>query len=507
MSFTVTIKPTSITVYPGRESIDYLGPLLDLLTYEDEYVEETKTLGYIYDEDTDLLYLHKGVDINYLKKLLIDVTFKTQKPDQAKEMDFEYEEIIPPRDDEQVDVINFITGSQHHANNITANQIFLVLRTGAGKSFCSCTGACKYHKRTLIIMHRDNLRNQWIKTLLDMIGMDKNRIHEIKTTDEIVAIAHNEINMLYDYDIYLMTHATFRAGLKRLHSFEEASNITKNLGIGLKIIDEAHLEFRDTLLMDFVFNVQRNLYLTATAGRSSKEENSIFKHVFSHAVFYKPSSLLTTNMPKKWVEYTIVELDTHVKPNIYRYRVNGGRGMNPASYGKWVIKNDKKQIHFKVCTELIRQMFENDKNSKILVFMPLIELCSEFEYFLNKTLNYDSSFEYSLELGTINSSNTKSENERNKKCDVIITTIASCGTGTDLPGMTGIINCSPFVSKITASQVFGRLRYCGKTCYFYDVYDKSVQMDVFWLKSRSKVMKSLALNVRSIKWNDDDEGE
>jgi superfamily II DNA or RNA helicase len=249
--------------------------------------------------------------------------------------------------------------------------------------------------------------------------------------------------------------------------------------------------------------VRRNLYLTATAGRSSKDENAIFKHVFSHAVYYKPSALLTMNAPKKWVNYTMIEIDTHVKPNIYRYRVNGGRGMNPASYGKWVIKHDEKQTHFKVCVALIRSLFEKDQNSKILVFMPLIELCAEFKHFLNKALNYDSSFEYSLDLGTINSSNTKSENEQNKKCDVIITTIASCGTGTDLPGMTAIINCSPFVSKITAKQVFGRLRYCGKLCEFYDIYDNSVKMDVFWIKSRSKLLKSLALNVSKLKWEND----
>ena len=173
--------------------------------------------------------------------------------------------------------------------------------------------------------------------------------------------------------------------------------------------------------------------------------------------------------------------------------MNGGRGMNPASYGKWVIAYDKKQTHFKVCRELLRIIYERDERAKVLLFMPLIDLCSEVAHFCVMGLNYDETFPLDLNIKTINSNNTKMENERNKRADVIVTTIASCGTGTDIPGITDIICCSPFVSKITAEQVFGRIRYCGKVCHYYDVWDSSVEMDRFWMKSRRKKMSQLAL--------------
>ena len=119
-------------------------------------------------------------------------------------------------------------------------------------------------------------------------------------------------------------------------------------------------------------------------------------------------------------------------------------------------------------------------------------------------MNYDDTFEYELNIKTINSKNTKSENEYNKRADVIVTTIASCGTGTDIPGITGIISCSPFCSRITVDQVFGRIRYCGKICDYYDIYDASVQMDKFWLKSRAKRFKQIALNSFMLYWQDDE---
>lgn len=740
-TFTVTIKATSITVSNGMEAFQLLTPLINMLTYEDEFVEETKTLGFMYDEPTDTLFLHKGVDIKYLQRLLIDMEVKYDLYDPYREMDFEYDEIIAPRNDEQVDVINFIAGLQHHASNINASQLFIVKPPGFGKghpcstklpspdrecgyitigdlcigdnvfdahgnptkvtdifdlgvtdvykvtfndgrvsfctdehlwqvrtgknnpwrvmklkdmitnfneykyyiprqrcvkypkrdtpseeffeqlcimmtndqlkeipeeylvndfetrmrfinvlmrissgkdhrycvnnvsisgklleqikwllwslgysgtivddgkveftdsddsilikdisfshrehckcikvdnpehlyltenfivthnTFCSGVGMCKYKTKTLIIMHRESLRNQWINSLYNMQGLSSKEVHEITTSEELYDIAHNQHG--YDYDIYLMTHATFRAGLRRIDNISDAMNITKNLGIGLKIIDEAHLEFRNTLMIDFVCNVKRNVYITATDGRSAKEENSIFRHVFANTVFYKPSGLLTNDMPKKWVEYYTVTLNTECKPNIYRYRVAGGRGMNPASYGKWVIAYDKKQRHFKCCRDLLKIVYKDDPHAKVLLFMPLIDLCSECAYFLTRSLNYDDTFDYDLDIRTINSQNSKADNERNKKADVIVTTIPSCGTGTDLPGITTIISCSPYVSGITCSQVFGRIRYCGKVCKYYDIVDESVLMDKIWLKSRRKKFARLALNVKDIRWEED----
>ena len=855
-NFTVTIKATSITVYPGEEAMCMLQPLLDMLTYEDEFVEEEKTLGFLYDSDTDTLYLHRGVDLNYLKRLLVNVEFVNKPYHKYREMCFEYEEIIAPRDNDQVDVINFIAGLNQHSNNLEQSQLFLVKKPGFGKAqpystkiptpteqgytlmgdlkvgdyvfdrtgnktkilqifeqgekdvykitfndsriayscmehlwtvrtangnyrtmqlkdilndykhisrwkvehgrddpysykyyipacspvkyphknvpidpwvlgcfigngcclekyltisspndlipleigkiygftikklsvnnysyrfcnkdgsyvkteeffgqlskyvcvksfkksipesyiindietrlsllqglmdtdgtvtfsggrfstmytstsekllnqlktilysfgfsgtivldkrsnkysngfcgvlvfripnkfkslifrmdykksileretgykqndsygrflikdisfshreqcrcimvdnpehlyltedyivthntYCSGVGLCKYKVKTLIIMHRDSLRKQWLNSLYNMSGLSSKYVHEIATSEELCRIAKNEHN--FDYDVYLMTHATFRAGIKRIPKMEYAMRITKNLGIGMKIIDEAHLEFRDTILMDMIFNVKRNLYLTATDGRSSKDENAIFRHVFSNALFYKPSSFLTDNLPKKWVEYIAVSVNSHCNPNIYRYRVAGGRGMNNASYGRWVIAYDKKKTHLNCCKDILKVIYDKDPHAKILLFMPLIDLCEECSYFLKRELGKDPTFDYDLDIRTINSKNSKRDNEYAKKADVIVTTIASCGTGTDIPGITGIISCSPYVSGITAEQVFGRIRYCGKVCQYYDIYDVSVQLDVFWWKSRSKKLKHLALNTSHLSW-------
>ena len=369
-------------------------------------------------------------------------------------------------------------------------------------TFCSGYGIGEYGKKALIIMHRDSLRSQWLESLYKMNGFTSSYVHEIDSAEELYDIANGTYNG--DYDIYLMTHATFRAGMKRIGTLEKAMNITKNLGIGIKVIDEAHLEFKDTILMDMVFNVYRNVYLTATDGRSSKEENSIFRHVFANACYYKQSDFVgDDNRPKKWVNYYGIEVNTNCPKNLYKYKVVGFKSMTPSSYGKWVIQRDKNKTHFKCCTEIIHNMFMEDQYAKVLVFMPLIDLCEEFAYHLNMALQKDPSFPYDVDVRTVNSKNSSKQNERNKSADVIVTTIGSCGTGTDIPGITGIVSCSPYVSQISAKQIFGRIRYCGKIGSYYDIYDSSVPMDRYWYQSRSKTLKRLALNVKELKWVDD----
>lgn len=681
MSFKITIRATSILITPGKEAMGHLQQLINLHTYEDEYQDITKTMGFLYDEQYDQLFFHKGIDIQYLKRLLPDSEIVNDPFDPYREMKYQFEEIIPPRDEDQQDCIDFIAGEGPHRTNIKDPQIFLVKKPGFGKAepysrkiptptkegytrmgdlkvgdyvfdedgtptqitaifdqgvqdvyritfedgreaycvkehlwkvrtrtsdwtvmtlaemmdvptaeyeiplcnpveyilennipwvdelsyifasgmiakqgpdgmpygvyaeslhitkiekcgrelcrcimvenpehlyltedfivthntFCTGYGVGLYGVKVLIIMHRDNLRGQWLDSLYHMNGYDDRVVHEITSTDEIVAIAHNRHN--YDYDIYLMTHATFRAGLKRLADTKLIGNITRNLGIGFKVIDEAHLEFRDTLLIDFLFNVKRNLYLTATDGRSVKDEDSIFRHVFSHTTFYKKTVDADLKHPDKWVDYTTIFVNTHVNPNIYRYRIAGGRGMSTATYGKWVIQHDKTQQHFKAIITILRDIYNEEPSAKVLVFLPLIDLCTECSYFIAKELNYDESFEYDLNVKTVNSHNSKHENELNKHADVIVTTIQSLGTGSDIKGVTSIINCTPIVSKIVVQQVLGRIRYIEKHCHYYDIVDKSVQMDLFWWKSRSKTFKRLCTRHQEFEFVDDSKGE
>lgn len=367
-------------------------------------------------------------------------------------------------------------------------------------TYCTGYGIGLYGKKALIIMHRDQLRTQWHNSLFAMNGFDHKYVHEISDTRELYDIAKGKFNG--DYDVYLITHATFRAGLKRLGKLKFAEKIVKNLGIGIKVIDEAHLEFKDLLLMDSVLNVKRNIYLTATPGRSQRDEHTIYKSVFSTAKFYAPSVGADPNLITKWMNYITVRVNSQCPTNIYRYKVNRGKGMTPATYGKFVIERDTKHTHFKCCKELIMECYTRDSNAKVLILVPLISICDSLADFLVYELGKENKFEYALSVRTINSTNSKADNEYNKKADVIISTIGSMGVGTDVKGLTDIICMTPYASKFTAEQTHGRVRYAGKEGYYYDIIDDSVPMDGFWWKGRSKTLAKLSIKHEIWTWSE-----
>ena len=707
--FEIGIYPTHITVSNAKEASVKLSRLLELFEYEDEYEEVMNVLGYVINEEKDILYFNKGVDVEYIRKCLVDVTIKTYSAFDPDEMIFDYEEIIPPRNEEQVEMINFVSAANEWSTTSDSPQIFMVSAVGTGKcipysssiptpngfvnmgdlkvgdyvfnrsgkptkiievyengekdiykitlsdgrdcrctidhmwtvyidnqlknvltsdlieiikhgkkvyipcndkvnfdfdntpstsffrvlkelkhfeeignksifkkiryindeadesiiskalnalgyvvssvskepiehmfkiqaskkkyiqieniafdnhtekvrcikvddpehlfltenfivthnTYTSCVGAVLYKRKTLVICHRAELLKQWHSTFIEKIGMDDSDIHTL-TTEDFLAAEQMKLDL---GDVYLLSHQTFRFALHAMNNdFERVSKAIENFGIGLKIIDEAHLEFRNIVDIDMCMNIKRNLYLTATDGRSSKDENAIFKHVFTNAVKFTKNA----KHKNKWIEYCTIFINTNVPYKVSKFQLENGRGMSATKYGKAVIKRDRNKTHFHAINELLRVIFTRDEHAKVLIFMPLIELCDELEFFINTHLNKDQSFDYDLRVGTINSHNTKLENERSSKCDVIISTILSCGTGKDIPGLTDIICCSPFKSAITTQQVLGRLRYYGKNCGYWDIVDESVKMDMIFAKIRSKTIKTIALSMSSMQFS------
>ena len=69
------------------------------------------------------------------------------------------------------------------------------------------------------------------------------------------------------------------------------TDIFIKLGIGIKIVDEAHLQYENTFSIDYSVNVKKNFYLTATFEQSDSKTNAVFhKHGVCceyHTIWFK----------------------------------------------------------------------------------------------------------------------------------------------------------------------------------------------------------------------------
>lgn len=501
--FRIIFYTSAISIYPADEAIPYLNPLFKMLKYDDQFnCGAEKILGYMIEEDTNTIFITRGVNVKYVERLLMNYIELNHRAYEPQDMLNKYDEIVPPRNDNQADVINFISSQGPFSNDINESQLFVEMAPGFGKTYCTTVGAFKYGKKCFIIAHKENIIQQWAETLVDKAGFKEDRIYRISAKELYEArLPENKL----DYDVFLCLHASVRNAMKAM-TVKECENAMFNLGIGLKVVDEAHLNFGNTILMDLCFHVPRNLYLTATAGRSIDKENTIFRKVFSKAKFYKPSSLALIHENKKWIDYHVVHINTFVSKGVEKYRLIGTRGMTTAKYGTCIVQPDKSRSYINCTLDIIRECFKKYDFAKVLVLLPTIELCGIFEKEILE-LNHDESFKFSLKVGTIHSGNSKDYNEDCKSKDVICSTIQSSGTGTDIKGLTAVICMSPFVSKITAEQVMGRLRYNGYQLDYYDIINDSLTIDKIWQESRARTLKQIASKTEHITWSSTESGD
>ena len=344
-------------------------------------------------------------------------------------------------------------------------------------TFCVAYATNKLKRKSLIITPTEGLKVQWINTYRKMMGYQEEQICNIAGGAVIDAILNDSIPPA---DIYVANHSTLRNYLTATNGWM-FHQFMKKLQVGIKVYDEAHLDFANILLLDDFSNTEQTWYLTATFGRSDKTEQKCYKQAFSTLVSYGENESLATM--RKHVIYHTVQINTHVTP-YHRAKLMAYPGFSAAKFGKYAFFEDKNETCYHAiqkCLDLLK-----DKEGKILVFVPLIDAV---ELVADK-LHHDYP---DKKIGRYHSRMPKDEKEEELKKDIIVTTIKSCGTGKDIPGLRALISADCLASRLGARQLVGRLRPFSEVLdtYFFDIVAIDILPCTWWWKARYKAIKDL----------------
>lgn len=452
------LSPYSKGDYPAIEA---------MYTATDKFTQSEFPCGYMIEDGK--LYLPRGTQVSRIEGMCkVEANFK-HPSDPYEEMEKHHYSLFDPRDKLQEESIEFLMEKEH--------QLGLNLGTGRGKTFVCAYASSKLGIRTLIITPNEGLKQQWIQTYFKMFEYRASELINIAGGNIMDGIVNDEIRT---GDVYFVNHATLRNymtdhGGYALHQF------FKKLKVGIKIYDESHMEFANILLIDFFSNVDRTWYLTATFDRSDKTESVCFKRAFNSVITFGEMESKAT--ARKHVVYHVVNINSRITPQM-RAKVIGYAGMTGASYGRYAFLDDPNQSAYNT----ILQLLEKVKNveGKTLIFIPLIEAVDEVVKKLKKDWPDKT-------VGAYHSKVPSDEKESALKKDIIVTTIKSCGTGRDIPGLRSVICCEPIASKVLAEQLIGRLRPYSedKDTYFFDVCDVCIPHINWWWKARYKKIQSL----------------
>ena len=430
---------------------------------------------YTYDEDTKSLYIPRGVDPSKLEALL-KAGMRYENVVGGRKVTFSMK--LTPRNKTQRRAIRFLTGADEYNYTKNATQLVLSLPSGGGKTYCAVAALSIFGLASLIITHTDDIRTQWKDRILEYSNVPESSIVLLNSSETIHKYMEDSKEIkrkIKDEVVYIATHSLLRTYAKQ-YGFDSLDLLFQKLGIGVKIVDEAHKEFFNTIEIDNQVSVYKNIYLTATFARTDRRENIAFQRVFQDV--YK----LTVSDKEMGVTQNVIYItelfSTGAKP-VDIYGMRNGRG--PVS--KFSIY---KYIDYALAKNTIVESFKswlsyfiekNPVDGVILVISPKKDSC---KYFMEIAKEM-----YPDKKCCIYNSDSKVDNV--EEYDIVCSTAKMFGTGNDINRLKVMINMEPIGSKINVYQIFHRLMRGNdeELRYYVDLIDKSVT-NVYEMYKRCK---------------------
>lgn len=466
-----------IKVYPTKiEILNYTMedcPKLEkALSVWDKVLFKVVYTAYVYDEENKILTIPGGFNLDYLLKILENYELDTSNVDNLED----YRKIsfslkYPTKNSLQNRAINFLMKQ--------SNQKFLSLETGGGKTYCAIHYIFKCKKLPITFVDQENIALQWNDRIKYFTSISDDEIYTIsgqKSIEKLLAMSDKELSKIKWFIAIHRTLANYllSEGPSKLEEF------FKKIKIGVRLYDEAHVEYKNIFNMDRCYNCI-SVYITATPYRSSHNEDKVYQNMFS----------------KNRVPRFIGKGDNYHNVIIYKYNtkpsledeayMKSKYGFDANRWTDYIVKN-----HFELfsncLTEVLDLIYKKNKH-KTVVLIKSIELCN---------LIYKEFKEYLEEKGlTVGVYHSKIKNkEKEKEKDVIFTTEKSFGKAIDISGLSICINTVPCSSEGTVLQIIGRIREIpDKEVFFIDMYDEGFSMQCKQASKRLSIYRNKAKNI------------
>lgn len=433
----------------------------------------------LYDKKKSILKLPYGYGLENILKYLdnsyneisYEIIDKSDEYINPFNININLKKKYKPRDEIQEKAIEFLISCK---DNKDRHQLFLTLLTGGGKTFCAITASIHLKLPTIIISY--NLSDQWKEKILEYTTANENDIFEIRGTESVTELLGNTKK----YAFYIASISTLR---NILNYYSNLNLLFEKCGIGLAIFDEAHMHYKAIMNILVNSDIKYTFFLSATPNRSNYTDNKVFENLFQNIPFH---GKYTENM-NNHTKIRFVKYNTYPS---YRERsqCSTSRGFSSINYFKYIYASEEKTL---LIIGMIKyfadQILSLHPDKKILVFIPTLDLMHEIYNFLKR-------YKLSYSVGEYNS-NIVNQEKREKELEknLILTTIAACSTGKDIPNLKAIFSLTPFSSQVITRQLLGRLRKLdGSDTFFYDFTDEGFAPCINQCNMRTNILKQIS---------------
>ena len=378
-----------------------------------------------------------------------------------------------PRDDLQRKAIQFLMQMK---TDISCRERFLSLATGSGKTYVTINIASKFKKRTMIIVDSLDLADQWKREFLNHTDLQESSIRILSGQDSV----EREIKSK-DGKIYIAIHRT----LSNLISEDPNSmnNLVSKLGIGFRVFDESHVEFKNICAINALSNVEYTLFLTATPGRSKFTDNHLYGKVFRSIPYFNGKEL----SGEKYHNVILHKIDS--KPPIeWKAKIKTKYGFSSSRWADYICNHSYETLIDDI-NFLFTKLKLIERNKKVAIMLPTIELIKKVKSDLEILFPEIDIGEFIGEIPK-----QKRLEQLNKK--FILTNDKIFDKAIDVSDLEVLINYVQIGSQVKTEQIIGRLRYGeNKASILVDVADFGFDETIKQFKLRRRFYKKKAKSI------------
>ena len=407
-------------------------------------------VGMIYDKDSNELRIFGGASLSLIKhasnSLAVEESYEYDKP---KPISTRLK--VFPRDKLQEEMIQFLIGKGNYESNYNHTQLSCNAETDSGKTFAAIAVISYMRVKTIIVVNKINIKENWINEIGKFTDTDKKRICELNTKT-MIEILDDEFDT-DKFHIFVVVHRTIQNFAKE-KSWNSLGILFNKMGIGLKIFDEAHREFANTTYIECYTNTAKTLYLTATRKLSDPQANYIYQRLYVDIPKFDPGKLGYVDGKKHITMLAIFYNSDPSFDEVSACRTQSG--FSAVKHSLYQIESDK---YFFITLRKFVEKFAIEKNYRTLILVSRIVACDQIKEFLDRV--------FDTTVGVYHSQVNDEEKERVFYNDhIIVSTNRSLGEAVTIPKLQFVLNCEAHNNY--GDQASGRLRkFEGDNKYIY----------------------------------------
>lgn len=397
------------------------------------YYDNEQRLAYFpkYDLDRFLTFL----TLNGLRYRIIPIT-----PCPGKDIIVPMIDTFKPKDERQAKAIDHLINSKTSVRGLS-------LMAGGGKTATAIRTVSALGKRTMIFC--SGLVEQWTEAILKFTKLSESEIYIIKGRESIDLLL-KEIDKTIFPSFIVCSIKTASLWANRFNEYEHLPNFDRvcNLfNVGIRIVDEAHLNFYANYIADLRMNAAVTILLTATFDKTQPEIKIIFDNHYPKSIRHGEGDI------DKYVDVKCYEYDIAYPGGLPSKFYKSDRGYSQIKLESWLLGKGKlylDEIYETVYKVIIDTNYAEvrDTGEKLLVLCATGDMCR----FVRDRIAEDYPDRSVAVYMSEHSDDVYKDN------DIIVSTPGSAGTGRDIPMLRTCLVTISVRSAPLNIQMLGRLR-------------------------------------------------